>query len=66
MASLFNTGFGQPTKELHTVLGVLLLQQALDLSDKATIDQLCFNIQCVRVTCCVFHRIHEKGYTEIE
>jgi hypothetical protein len=29
MASLFNTGFGRPTKNLHTVLGVLLLQQAL-------------------------------------
>ena len=45
MASLFTSGSGRPTKELHTVLGVLLLQQALDLSDKAAIDQLCFNIQ---------------------
>ena len=36
---------GRPSKELHTVLGVLLLQQTMDLSDKAAIEQLCFNIQ---------------------
>ena len=41
----FTDGIGRPSKELHTVLGVLLLQQALDLTDKAAIEQLCFNIQ---------------------
>lgn len=41
----FTQGVGRPTKELHTVLGVLLLQQAMDLSDQAAIEQLCFNIQ---------------------
>ena len=45
MAPHFIQGFGRPTKELHTVLGVLLLQQTMDLSDQAAIEQLCFNIQ---------------------
>jgi hypothetical protein len=36
---------GRPSKELHTVLGALLLQQTMDLSDRAAIEQLCFNIQ---------------------
>ena len=45
MAPYFTEGFGRPSKELHTVLGVLLLQQTMDLSDKAAIEQLCFNIQ---------------------
>ena len=43
--NFFNTGFGRPTKELHTVLGVLLLQETLDLTDRETIEQLSFNIQ---------------------
>jgi len=38
-------GIGRPSKELHTVLGVLLLQQTMDLTDRAAIEQLCFNIQ---------------------
>jgi hypothetical protein len=45
MAPFFHKSFGRPTKELHTVLGVLLLQQTLDLSDKEAIDQLSYNIQ---------------------
>ena len=45
IAAYFREGIGRPTKELHTVLGVLLLQQTMDLSDKAAIEQLCFNIQ---------------------
>ncbi len=32
MASFFNDEFGRPTKELHTVLGALILQQAHDLN----------------------------------
>jgi len=43
--SHFTDGIGRPSKELHTVLGVLLLQQTLDLTDKAAIEQLAFNIQ---------------------
>ena len=45
MAPFFHKSLGRPTKELHTVLGVLLLQQAMDLCDKEAIDQLSYNIQ---------------------
>jgi hypothetical protein len=45
LANCFAEGMGRPTKELHTVLGALLLQQTMDLTDPATIEQLCFNIQ---------------------
>ena len=41
----FREGFGRPTKELYTVLGVLLFQQMMDLSDSEAINQLLFNIQ---------------------
>ena len=45
MRSHFTDGVGRPSKELHTMLGVLLLQQTMDLTDKAAIEQLAFNIQ---------------------
>ncbi len=45
LARCFTDGMGRPTKELHTVLGALLIQQTMDLTDQATIEQLCFNIQ---------------------
>jgi hypothetical protein len=45
IALQFKQGIGRPTKELHTVLGVLLLQQTMDLNDQSAIEQLCFNIQ---------------------
>jgi hypothetical protein len=41
----FEKEFGRPTKELHTVLGTLIFQQMLDLTDDETCDQLTFNIQ---------------------
>jgi hypothetical protein len=41
----FNAGFGRPTKELYTVLGVLILQETFDLTDQETVDQLSYNIQ---------------------
>ena len=43
-APYFNDTFGRPTKELYTVLGVLVLQQSLDLNDEESIDQLAFYI----------------------
>jgi hypothetical protein len=43
--TFFNEGFGRPTKELHTALGMLILQQAFDLTDEETVDQLSYNIQ---------------------
>lgn len=45
MAPFFTDGFGRPTKELHTVLGALVLQQTHDLTDEETVNQLAFNIQ---------------------
>jgi hypothetical protein len=41
----FDKTFGRPSKELYTVLGVLILQQSLDLTDEETVSQLAFNIQ---------------------
>lgn len=45
VAAFFNDGFGRPTKELYTALGVLVLQQVQDLSDEETVSQLAFNEQ---------------------
>jgi hypothetical protein len=45
LAPFFTEGFGRPTKELYTALGVLVLQQSLDLTDVETVNQLAFNIQ---------------------
>ena len=44
-ASNFEEGFGRPTKELHTALGALLIQQTQDITDEETVNQLAFNIQ---------------------
>ena len=41
----FREDFGRPSKELYTLLGVLLFQQTMDLNDIDTIEQLSFNIQ---------------------
>jgi len=43
LAPAFSADFSRPTKELYTVLGVLILQQMKDLSDKETMMQLAFN-----------------------
>jgi hypothetical protein len=45
LAPFFHASFGRPTKELYTVVGTLLFQQAMDLTDTETIEQLSFNIQ---------------------
>ena len=44
-AENFSKDFGRSTKELYTVLGVLILQQIFDLTDEETINHLAFNIQ---------------------
>jgi len=41
----FNATFGRPTKELYSMLGALILQQAFDLTDEETVQQYAFNIQ---------------------
>lgn len=44
-AKSFSEEYGRPTKELYAVLGALILQQMLDLSDDETIEQFAFNLQ---------------------
>jgi hypothetical protein len=44
-APFFNPRFGRPTKDLSTVMGLLILQQTLDLDDEETVDQLAYNLQ---------------------
>ncbi|MDJ0669145.1 MAG: transposase [Desulfobacterales bacterium] len=41
----FTEAIGRPTKELHTLLGVMLFQQTMDLNDAEAVDQLAYNIQ---------------------
>ncbi len=45
LAPYFNKFFGRPTKELHNVIGALVLQQAFNLTDLETVDQFAFNTQ---------------------
>jgi len=45
LSRCFRLDFGRPTKELQTVLGVLVLQQMHDLTDLETVNQLAFNQQ---------------------
>jgi hypothetical protein len=45
VAPFFSGCMGRPTKELYTALGVLVLQQMLDLTDEETVSQLAFNLQ---------------------
>ena len=40
----FDERMGRPSKDLHIVVGVLLLQQMHDLSDAATVEALAFNM----------------------
>ena len=41
----FNPGLGRPTKDISTVMGLLILQQTLDLDDEQAVEQLAFNLQ---------------------
>ena len=41
----FSDSTGRPTKDLHTVIGVLIFQQAFDLTDQETVIQLVTNLQ---------------------
>ena len=45
IAPYFTEGFGRPTKELYMALGVIILQQSLDLTDDETFCQLAFSEQ---------------------
>jgi hypothetical protein len=39
IAPWFRADFGRPSKELYTILGVLVLQQMQDLTDDDTVNQ---------------------------
>jgi Transposase DDE domain/Transposase domain (DUF772) len=40
----FDSHLGRPSKDLHVVMGVLILQQMHDLTDAATVEALAFNL----------------------
>lgn len=40
----FDGRFGRPSKDLHVVVGVLVLQQLQDLTDAQTVEALAFNL----------------------
>ena len=41
----FDPAFGRPTKELYAMLGALILQQTLNLTDEEAVHQYAFDIQ---------------------
>lgn len=45
VAKHFHASFGRPTKELYAMLGALILQQSLDLTDEQAVEQFCYNLQ---------------------
>ncbi len=45
ISAYFNVDFGRPSKELYSMLGALVLQQAFDLTDEECTQQFAFNIQ---------------------
>jgi hypothetical protein len=45
IAPRFHPSFGRPTKELHTMLGMLVLQQMRDLTDVEVVTALAYNLQ---------------------
>ncbi len=44
LAPHFSKDFGRPSKDLHVVLGALVLQQLHDLTDAQTVEAIAFNI----------------------
>jgi hypothetical protein len=41
----FNETFGRPTKEIYAMIGALVLQQTLDLTDEETVRAYAFDVQ---------------------
>lgn len=41
----FSSNWGRPSKELYSLLGALLLQQAMDLTDEQTVEHFCFDLR---------------------
>lgn len=44
LADKLTGSFGRPSKDLHVILGALVLQQLHDLTDSATVEAVSFNI----------------------
>ena len=45
IAKYFDETFGRPSKEFYSMIGALVLQQTLDLTDEETVRQYAFDIQ---------------------
>jgi len=45
VAKYFDESFGRPTKELYSMIGALVLQQTLDLTDEETVREYAFDTQ---------------------
>jgi Transposase DDE domain/Transposase domain (DUF772) len=45
ISPFFSSDWGRPSKELYGLLGALLLQQAMDLTDEQAVEQFCFDIR---------------------
>lgn len=43
--SKYNPVFGAPTKELYSMIGLMLIQQMNDLTDEEAVDQFSYNLQ---------------------
>jgi hypothetical protein len=41
----YNNWNGRPTKELYSMIGLMILQQMHDLTDEQAVEQFCFNIK---------------------
>jgi len=41
----FSDGAGRPSKELYSLMGAVVLQQAHDLTDEQTVEQVAFSEQ---------------------
>lgn len=44
ISPFFSSQWGRPSKELYSLLGALLLQQAMDLTDEQTVEHFCFDL----------------------
>jgi hypothetical protein len=44
ISPFFSSQWGRPSKELYSMLGALLLQQAMDLTDEQTVEHFCFDL----------------------
>ncbi len=45
LRSHYHSWNGRPTKELYSMIGLMILQQMHDFTDKEAVDQFCFNTQ---------------------